>query len=631
MKGVFSTILAVLFGLAFEEFYADTAMPREHLARILSALPLAIVPWLFTEALLFHAKRRLRAGHPLDSRRFAPFVASAALPIYVIIVFVCRWPMILVPLGLEGTILVDHLVVLAPFFVVQGLCLVESLRLRRPLVYGDGQVRAATLPEIRAPLVEQLRQLGLMLAPLFGLIFILDLANDTFLRAYVRKLPIVALGFLLFLLVVLALGFPEVFRITMRLKKLVPGAPLRLRLDELSNRLGFRCRDVLYWPTSRPVMNALIIGTLPRYRYVVLTDELCQRLTLDEICAVFAHEVGHGKRWHALYYLLLSATFLALLLPIGDYFGEEISAWTGGRIDVTLATTLFIYLPAFALFWRLALDTLSKRFELEADVFGLEAVRDPQLFINTLDKVARLAKLDRRKTALRHFSIEGRVDFLRQAFVERDTGPLERFRAKIERTRKAIVTASILGILFASIFIGYQSLHGLGSILLDHRRDTAAESLAKRLLDFNERDFVAVQLLSETEIYLYADHGLSSTRFAETLKHSDEITPVMRSELDGELESAWIRALLRGRPDVALEMLDRRERLNRDPSDDSDHFDPYLPEQIAEWRHVTEAVERRDLPYLKRLLDEEPRWLRRPDLRCVADHLANLVRSHKDV
>ena len=51
----------------------------------------------------------------------------------------------------------------------------------------------------------------------------------------------------------------------------------------------------------------MIVGLLPRVRYVIFTDRILEELPPDELDAVFGHEVGHAKHGH----IWLYAVFLA--------------------------------------------------------------------------------------------------------------------------------------------------------------------------------------------------------------------------------------------------------------------------------------------------------------------------------
>ena len=55
---------------------------------------------------------------------------------------------------------------------------------------------------------------------------------------------------------------------------------------------GVRTRNVMLWPTGGSMVNGAVIGLLPALRYVLLTDELLERLPSGQIRAVVAHEAA---------------------------------------------------------------------------------------------------------------------------------------------------------------------------------------------------------------------------------------------------------------------------------------------------------------------------------------------------
>lgn len=629
MNAIFPTIIAVLVGLSFEEFYAETAMPEEPLARLLAALPICLLPWLAGEVLFFFARRRFAGNRPFDHRRYAKWIMLAPLPLYCVILFVFDWPKILVHLRIEGTVLIDHLVTLLPYFGALACALIQSARLRRPLREDENR-RPAALAEVRPVLLDTVRQLGLILVPLFGLILLLDLVSDTSLRLYFHHIPLLSSLFLLVVFFALALLYPLLFRVGMGLKPLVKGAPLRHHLERLSNRLGFRCRDILYWSSSRPVLNAAIVGVLPRYRYVILTEELCKRLTLEELGAVFAHEVGHGKRHHAFYYLLFALAFLAVLVPIGNVAGQAIENASDGRVDQSVAAALAVYLPAFVLAWVLLFSFLSRRFELEADVYGVESSNDPILFIATLEKVARVAHLERRRRATRHFSIEGRADFLRRAFVEREEGLLEGFQRRIRTIRRTIAAAALGVSLIAGGWLGLESMRGFSEILLEwgHRED------AQRLLD----GYVTLRSHDEIAHTLQAEASLvedmppaPAAEFAALLADPSRLAIGERYAVLDTLRSGWGRAIAQSRLECAAILLEWARSINLDPAREGGRFDLDVDNTLFEMATVTNHLNARDRNAIEALMEHPPRWLRRADMRTAHDHLLRLATDHKDI
>ncbi|MFH0943586.1 MAG: M48 family metalloprotease [Planctomycetota bacterium] len=637
MTAVFPTIIALLTGLSFEEFYAETAMPEEAIGRLLLALPICLAPIIAAEILFLISRRTFARGRPYDIRPFARYVAALPLPLYALIIFAFGWPKIVVPLGLEGSVLLDHVAVLMPYFLLLAGALVQSARLRRPMrLSSKGPVPAgvrAVLPAV----AESARHLGLLLVPLFGLILLLDLARDTSLRIYFNHLPLLASGFLAIALLGLALAYPAMFRVGMGLRPLVAGAPLRRRLEELAGHLGFRCRDILYWPTRRPVLNAAIVGILPGYRYVILTDELCKRLTLEELGAVFTHEVGHGKKHHALLYLFCSVAFLTALVPLGDLVGGWILEWTAGRIDAGVAAAVCVYLPAFAFYWVVLFGYLSRRFELEADIFGVEMTQDPSLFITTLEKVARVGRIERRRRPPRHFSIAGRTDFLRRAFIEREPDLLPRFRRQIGIIRRVILWSSSVVLFLAIGWLALESLRGVGVIFLERGQDSQARAVLEASTRVRASDAVARTLLAEVDLYGDIPANGSATSNWELLQASEqEFGPLLRQAVLGTLRVGWARAVARGKSDVSLELVRRARLLNRqsEPEEETRErpvFDPDFEQNLLEMASVSASFAKGDAARLEEFTSRPPRWLRRTDVSAALEFLRNLEGERNDL
>jgi Zn-dependent protease with chaperone function len=161
----------------------------------------------------------------------------------------------------------------------------------------------------------------------------------------------------------------------------MPAGPIRDRLEALAKRLHFRCTDFLLWPTHSAVANAMIVGLLPRVRYVIFTDRILEELQPEEIDAVFGHEVGHAKHGHIplyLAFLLLSVLVLGTFwVWLHDQFVKgTLPAWLHGWIG-TAQLEDWIALPPVVLLGAyvfLAFGFLSRRCERQADVYGCRAV-----------------------------------------------------------------------------------------------------------------------------------------------------------------------------------------------------------------------------------------------------------------
>lgn len=165
---------------------------------------------------------------------------------------------------------------------------------------------------------------------------------------------------------------PEALRYILPTTSLPPG-PLRARLESFCDRTRLRHRDILLWHTHGTMSNAAVMGVIPRFRYVLLSDLLIETLSPRQVEAVFAHEVGHVRHHHMLWYLLF---------VVGGVLLVEGAA---GRLDNVLDPA---GPAALAIDWVLSAGGLlvivlvfgliSRRCERQSDLFAARAlVREP--------------------------------------------------------------------------------------------------------------------------------------------------------------------------------------------------------------------------------------------------------------
>ena len=170
---------------------------------------------------------------------------------------------------------------------------------------------------------------------------------------------------------------PLIFKPVLGLRPLPPGAT-RDRLEALARRLHFRHADLLVWPTRGSMANAMIIGLIPRARYVIFTDRVLDEMPADELDAVFGHEVGHARHGHIWFYalfLILSITVLAAAFLLLQLLAKQapfswlnsLDAEDNGWLMLPLVAIMGAYI--FVVF-----GFLSRWCERQADVFGCRAV-----------------------------------------------------------------------------------------------------------------------------------------------------------------------------------------------------------------------------------------------------------------
>ena len=172
---------------------------------------------------------------------------------------------------------------------------------------------------------------------------------------------------------VILLLVPLVIRPLLGLRPLPPG-PTRDRLAALAARLRFRHADLLVWPTHGAVVNAMIVGLLPRVRYVVFTDRLLDELPADELDAVFGHEVGHARHGHLWYYTLFLGLSLSVLAALALYAEAALKARGVAFPDEYASWVILVPILPVAAYVFVAFGLLSRRCERQADVAGCRAV-----------------------------------------------------------------------------------------------------------------------------------------------------------------------------------------------------------------------------------------------------------------
>ncbi|MGD9073857.1 MAG: M48 family metalloprotease [Desulfobacteraceae bacterium] len=186
---------------------------------------------------------------------------------------------------------------------------------------------------------------------------------------------------------------------------------------------GLKYRELMRWPIFEgKMMTAGIMGIIPRFRYILITDALMEVLSLEELKAVVAHEMGHAKYRHLLLYIFFFLGFMVLVLGLfnledpGLYilFLEYLFI----RSSKTLSghTFLVIYglsvLAIILVYFRFVVGFFMRNFERQADLYSAATMGSPRPTISSLEKIALMSGKSRELPSWHHFSIKERVDYL---------------------------------------------------------------------------------------------------------------------------------------------------------------------------------------------------------------------------
>jgi STE24 endopeptidase len=207
----------------------------------------------------------------------------------------------------------------------------------------------------------------------------------------------VALAFLVFLVLIAPVYIDPLFN------KYEPLADQRVK-DEilrLARASEIETRDVYQFDASRQTtrVSANVSGFLGTMR-IRLNDNLLKRCSLPEIKAVMGHEIGH----YALNHVYETIVFFAIVLVAGFAFLRGSFDWAlrrwgaawdiRGIADVGGLPLLAALLSAYFFLLTPILNTFIRVNEAEADLYGLQAAREPEGFADVALKLGEYRKLE---------------------------------------------------------------------------------------------------------------------------------------------------------------------------------------------------------------------------------------------
>jgi len=269
----------------------------------------------------------------------------------------------------------------------------------------------------------------------------------------------------------------------------LPEGELRDRLYALANRAHVHVGEVLVWRTNLSIANGAMIGILAPVRYIMITDALLLAMSPipEEVESVFAHEVAHVKYHHTPLYVAMAVGGMSLAMLAG----EVAAAATSSSWIVNAAVVAFV-----VIYWWLGFGFVSRRCELEADLYACRATTCPagcsppdpgrsaapgmagenqapgmaggnslcphrvQAFVSALQRISRLNGLPENRRGWRHFSVARRSAFL--AWVLGDPSRVTQVERSFRRLKMAAVAIAFAATLAAALMayaLGLSAAH----------------------------------------------------------------------------------------------------------------------------------------------------------------------------
>lgn len=162
--------------------------------------------------------------------------------------------------------------------------------------------------------------------------------------------------------------------------KLTPLADgeLKTAIEDFSRKINFPITNIFVIDGSKrsKKANAFFSG-IGKKKKIVLYDTLIANHTTEELVAVLAHEVGHYKKKHIVWSLVLSVVQIVFTLFVLSLmvFNENLSLALGGQaqaVHLNLLAFTILFSPISAV-TGLFMNLYSRKNEFEADAFAKKA------------------------------------------------------------------------------------------------------------------------------------------------------------------------------------------------------------------------------------------------------------------
>ena len=249
--------------------------------------------------------------------------------------------------------------------------------------------------------------------------------------------------------------------------------PIRERIEAMCRKSAMGYNNILDWRIFEgKVLTAGVMGLVKRFRYILVTEGLVKILNDDEIDAVMAHEIGHIKKKHLVFYLIFFLGFIVLSYAVFDVLlyailysnlafplvrepKAESYTLTSVLFAVAMAATLLVY-------FRYVFGYFMRNCERQADLYAFELLGTSHGLVSSLEKIATYSGQAHDRPNWHHFSIRQRIDFLNKC--EADRRWMTRHNRKLRRS----IVAFVAGLLCMA-YLGYAINFGeMGKALNRH-------------------------------------------------------------------------------------------------------------------------------------------------------------------
>jgi Zn-dependent protease with chaperone function len=257
--------------------------------------------------------------------------------------------------------------------------------------------------------------------------------------------------FMFFLVIVAVIG-PVMIQKFWRCRPLENSA-MRQRIEALCKKANLEYANILYWPIfGGRMITAGVMGLIKKFRYILVTSALLNSLQPAEIDAVIAHEIGHVKRYHLVFYLVFFAGFMVLTYATYDlifyaviYTEPMFQFFSRFGFNPVTLTSVFLsvnMVVIFLIYFRFIFGYFMRNFERQADGYVYTLFDTAQPLISTLEKIAYTSGQSPDRPNWHHFSISERISHLARCEVDRRA--IDRHDRKVRNSILVFVGSIVL-------------------------------------------------------------------------------------------------------------------------------------------------------------------------------------------
>jgi Zn-dependent protease with chaperone function len=257
--------------------------------------------------------------------------------------------------------------------------------------------------------------------------------------------------FMFFLVIVAVIG-PAMIQKFWRCRPL-EDSTMRQRIEALCKKANLEYANILYWPIfGGRMITAGVMGLIKKFRYILVTSALLSSLQPAEIDAVIAHEIGHVKRYHLVFYLVFFAGFMVLTYATYDlifyaviYTEPMFQFFSRFGFNPVTLTSVFLSVSMvviFLVYFRFIFGYFMRNFERQADGYVYTLFDTAQPLISTLEKIAYTSGQSPDRPNWHHFSISERISHLARCEIDRST--IDRHDRKVRNSILVFVAGMVL-------------------------------------------------------------------------------------------------------------------------------------------------------------------------------------------